>query len=556
MKSTVQRNIGKSTYTYVLWAILIALPGTTFLAILTNWLFNPHSNAVAVFGDYPVSQKMYRSTVSRVQHEIEDIRRRMGDYADQMLEASGLASQKPEEIAMQLLRSQKTMVCAADKVGLHTISPDYVARKSSDVNFATHYLADLIPAYLFAGAELNPASMKKYIIRQGLSETDYAELIQDRFKGILLMGLVPTVSYQPHASRYVAFLKQNGVYTFESVTVPLAPYIAKARKQPVDAKVLREYYTSQNTAHKRYWTPEKRSGTIWTFAPEGYGVEISKTDEQLYYGEHRQEFGAKTFEEAQKDITERLKFERFMTRFNADVSRMSAHFTSNPKEFTEFCARHKGVSRQVSDLMVSKIEEPADELYALFSLPGIGSMQVVESSGKGMIVVLDSMQKSVCPPYEQVAQQVEQDFYKEKAAQELATVLDGLVDQAGAKDFVALVEKKLEGATRATIGPVAAQAQEQWQKLAKQKLPAKRMKNMVHVNDALAYLQDESGVLIYLKDIQVPSGVTYDESKQSALGLPEDIDLQRQELLSTVAKDMKIKYTTSTGKQSGIYYDE
>jgi hypothetical protein len=558
MKSTVQRQLGKSTYTYVLWAILIALPGTTFLAVLSNWFFKTHRNTVAYFGDYPVSGNIYKITVRNVQNEIEDIRRRMGDYAEQILEVSGLGSQKPEDIAMQMLRSQKTIVCAADRVGLHTISPDYVARKSSDVNFTMHYLADLIPASLFRGADLNSALLKKYIERQGLSEADYTEMIQDRFKGILLMGLFPTVSYQPRVSRYVDFLKQQGIYTFETITVPLSAYIAKARKKPADEAGLREYYMAQNKASKRYWTPEKRSGTIWTFAPEDFGSPITESDERLFYGEHRQEFGKKTFEEARKEIGGRLKFDRFMKRFHTDIHSMRQQMATNPKEFADYCERHKGTARTVKDVMLDKLDEKDEALYTLFSLAGPGSMQVIDGKDKdkGVVVVLETITKSAVQPFEQVKAKVEQDYYTEKATEELGTILDTLAGQVGTKDFAAAVAKQVEGAQQAAVGPVKAQSQEEWQKIAKQKLPADRMRNMVHVNDALVFMRDDAGILIYLKDMKLPDGIVYDESKQSVFGAGHDLDVQRQELLTNVAKDMKIRYTASMGKQQQTYYEE
>jgi hypothetical protein len=53
---------------------------------------------------------------------------------------------------------------------------------------------------------------------------------------------------------------------------------------------LKEFFKTANARNKHYWIPEKRTATIWKFAPEDYGILVSNDEIESFYKQNKQQF--------------------------------------------------------------------------------------------------------------------------------------------------------------------------------------------------------------------------------------------------------------------------
>jgi len=60
---------------------------------------------------------------------------------------------------------------------------------------------------------------------------------------------------------------------------PLARFVELEKQQVATAQELKEFFDAENRKNRRYFVPERRSGVVWTFDPDHYGITI--TDNQL-----------------------------------------------------------------------------------------------------------------------------------------------------------------------------------------------------------------------------------------------------------------------------------
>lgn len=495
-----------TTKQVVLWLTLIALAGTSFIG-LTSRSGLKQSTAALVINGYAVSAKTLDLKAREVEQTIQQIRAQVGPYADMFLQMRGFVGQ-PRDIATRELIHEKLLLSLADNIGMTIMSPDYISSRLRDSNFVTHYLSSVIPPYLAQGpAGVDGARLAQYLKHQGIAAADFEESLEDAIRVHVVMSIFPTTVYVPQVSLARASLMTRDKRVFSVEHFELDTYLAKEKKQPVSDEVLKSFFDEQNRAAKRYFTPEKRRGSVWVFTPEDYNLSITDVEVRRYFADHAKDFGTKQLAAVRNEIEKKLTKEKFKKRFAVDAQRVIALNEREPNAFEQFIEKRK--ARRSTINWTTRNDAKEVQMKALFSLVRVGSRRPLIDEERGYIVQLDEIEQSVLSPLAQVKDRVMADFQKERAEKALLADLEMRRTQVATQGIAALKNPQT----------ISLASKEDWEKMQKKGLPVDRMRRMTHPGAVIADMQDagdKSGVCIVLSSIEPVDGDDTNTKKRFA----------------------------------------
>jgi len=105
----------------------------------------------------------------------------------------------------------------------------------------------------------------------------------------LLQQLVIGAVYVPVFMVKDSFVCRYVNHLFLIAAFPLGRLIEQEKQQPVTEKELQDFYAAENRKSKRYVVPEQRSGIVWTFDADQYGITISEDAITKYYNRKKTE---------------------------------------------------------------------------------------------------------------------------------------------------------------------------------------------------------------------------------------------------------------------------
>lgn len=493
MKSAVRRGLGKNTYRFILWFTLLGLVGTSIIFLPFRRL-GLSADAVATVNGSEISLSLYRSRLRDIQRQIEDVRRSFGSMADMFLEQTGLSGD-PQTIALQQLVERLLLTQAASKMGIYAVSPAYAQRKMGDSAYVMHFLSDLIPPYfLRRGGGIDVNGLRTYLMRQGISREDFERLVEEGVKNALVISLLPTAVYVPGVEKERELQVESADRDFTVLTLDLSSYRDRIKKEGLDDKTLQAFFDEENKATRRYWKPEVRTGTVWTFSLPDYDIQVSEDEIRRAYADKRKDLGEKTFEQAKDEVKKLLVQEKFARRFTADTKNFQMVGDNNDAAFKSFVSKYKGVSKPVE-----KSNQAAWNL--LSGLHTVGQRRAYVEGDKGYLVSIDHIEPRVSPAFSEVKATVLEDLATHRARVALEKELDSLLEKSRTeKDFLEKA-RQVPGITVTEYSHLLP-GSEGWRKL--EHLPLKRMKRMIHPGYAIKHMNDKGGALVYLKRIGVP----------------------------------------------------
>ncbi len=534
-----------TTKQVVLWLTLMALAGTSFIG-LTSKRGLKRADAAMIINSYAVSAQVLDRRTREIEQTIRQIRAQVGPYADMFLQMRGYAGQ-PREIATRQITQEKLLLSAADGMGIDTVSPDYIALRLRDSNFVINNLSQVIPPYLAQGAAgVDGERLNQYLKHQGISTADFEENLEEALRAHIAATIFPTALYTPQASIRRTELMANSTREFAVENFSLDKYVAKQKEQPVTEEALRSFFDEQNKAAKRYFTPEKRRGTVWTFAADNYNLPLTDVEVRRYFADHSKEFGNKQLAQVKGDIEKALIKEKFKKRFGADAQRIIALNDREPEAFAQFVEKRKGKKEELGWL--SRASADKAQTKALFSIFKIGQKAPIATENNGYVVMLDEIQPSILPPLAEMRDRVLTDLRIERATKQLKQDLTTRGEQVKTKGVAALVSPQM----------VKVSAKEDWEKLSKKGLPTDRMQHMTHAGAIITDLQEDGqkgGNCLVLSSITPTNKATLDKPNFAAEFTSREISFFAPAFIASLNSSATIK---KGGKQrvSGNFNDE
>ena len=103
----------------------------------------------------------------------------------------------------------------------------------------------------------------------------------------LALEFVEAASYVPQFAAQEQFMHDFAKKQYSVMTLAFDPLLKKEQAITLADDEVKKFFDAQNRSSKRYWTPEKRKGTTWTFDIKKYGVTVDDKDIESYYQDYR-----------------------------------------------------------------------------------------------------------------------------------------------------------------------------------------------------------------------------------------------------------------------------
>lgn len=499
MIGAIRRKFGKQAYNFVIWLTIFSLFGGIFVTGLFRKFSGVPSSTVAEVNGYEIGYREFQRRVTQEDHQISQIRQQFGKNAQMLLDAYGLSG-STEERVLKSLTTQKLLLSAADKMGIH-LSPAYVSAQLKDPAKARSLLSDMVPPSFFTPSGVNYRDLLKGLARQGLSASCVEQALEERLKQQIVVNMASQSAYVPESLIRDAFNKVYRPRKLLIIKVPLAPYLKTEQAVQVKDDVLKEFYEETKNRSRRFWKPEKRSGRSWMFDMSSLPKEFVQEGEKA-----SQQGGA---------------------------------------ALDEFVKKYKGVLSMLPMAERSQ-EKVSQELFKL--KPGAYAVGQLEAKGankaKGYIVELGTIEPEALLDFAAVKAKVAEEYARSQAAHKLVDdlgVLEGL-DMAKRAAWVGTHK-----ATEKTTGFIAFNKPEEFKELAKEGLPTNRLLELEEKGDRITVTTPQDGYMVELVEFG-PFDENFFKEKKSDLAK----SLEREEtgrvtldFIASLEKNAKIKTNKS-----------
>jgi len=531
----LRNGIQKTGYKYIIWGMLFVfmVSGTGLFV----GLFSGRNAGVAVRvnGD-PITQLELRSKTHVFDQMIKDIKQQFKEYAPYFLQAQGLTG-RPEDMALNELIREKLLLQACGRLSLNTLSVGYVAEKLANQTFVMQNLSMLVPPYLYNSLhEFDQRALNNYLRRQQMTVSRFESEIESALKQYFMVSLVPTTVLVSPQSVQRAWDQEHAARTFKVLDLDLDDYVTQVQAKPAPEKELRDYFEAHNKNNKRYWTVERRSGTVWKFSPDSYGISVTPAELKSAYENNKKRWGDKSFDSIRKELEKELLQSKFNARFTADVQRVAQQ--DNAGSLEQFAKKHGAKKMTLTD----EVLKPDSAIIAkLFSLKTPGKSGAVVAHNEGSLVLLDAIKERVSRPFSDVKAEVERDFNQEKASQELVSDLKKFVKNGSAEAFSTFAREK--GLTSRTL-KIAGDDAKAWSAAEQDGLPVARMKRMMHPGAVVVQMTQEGAVVVMLESYAA-SDSKMDEAQRSALLKKlrlQELNVMSAAFIASLQNNAKIVY--------------
>ena len=481
MISIIRKGFGKKAYSVIIWITIISVAGLSSFVGIFKKFSGVSSTAVATVNGYEISLNEFRRQVAEEDRRIKYLKQQFGDYAMMLMQSMGMSG-KPDEMALQDLVQEKLLLDVAHTLNIH-LSADYISQKFEDPAFAMRTLGDLMPPYVFDSmGGINQQALMKHLQRQGISITDFEQMLENILKRTAVMTLVSGAFGIPNCALKERFMRDYMSKKFMVIPLSVDTYNKNAQKSPVTDAELTTFFAAQNAAHKRYWTPEKRNGTVWTFTPQDFGISVTEKEPD--------------------------KFKKLFTR---EAQRVLSESTENPAVFDKFV-----LSKHARRSPLSQVaKNPSAVGKKLFELTQ-GKRVAFIDNGQGVILELLEIKPSYAPSFDAVKDRVKADFYKERALEKLAN------DMAEAQNALKSGTSITEVAQRFGVKPEAingltGRTAEAWEPLKKREFPVQRMMNMINPGAVIDQITPTQGYVIQLAAVGKFDQVLFETHKKEIM---------------------------------------
>jgi parvulin-like peptidyl-prolyl isomerase len=274
-------------YRVFLLIILVSMSGGT---ILFSPLFRgakPNPSVIMSINDVDISHKEYEQRLAQEYEYIAMLKQRYGQFADNLLKMMGLDN--PQQIALKTLINQELLNQVARAMNLD-LSSEFVMQKLNDPSFVVNELRDVIPLQaLTQQGTINATVLHSWLTAHGQTMADFEKNLEQALCRKIVADLVATSVYisPKEAENYFVsnFLKRK----YSILVVPFDKYLKEVRTTTLTDEELTTFFNHENKTAKRYWIPEQRSVTYWSFAPKDFGITIGEKAIQQYYEKHKKE---------------------------------------------------------------------------------------------------------------------------------------------------------------------------------------------------------------------------------------------------------------------------
>ena len=197
-------------------------------------------------------------------------------------------------------------------------------------------------------AKLGEANLAQFVDQLPMIEKQVAKELKHEIINNILLGSF----YLPE---FVISNYYNDEFALKQFAILTAPYNKYYNEHKVDDAQLKSFFDQANQLNKKYWNPELRSGTVWTFSPSDFGIKVTDKQIKNYYDRYRREEFVKQQPKVQvrriliavdKDKSARLANpanDQELNKLEAardKAGKIRAELANDPSKFAELAKQH------------------------------------------------------------------------------------------------------------------------------------------------------------------------------------------------------------------------
>ena len=284
----IRRYLKGPAFKAVLWITLFSVAGFWGLPSLFKRSSRPGAGgpAVATVNGIEITQQEYNRVTAIQQELLRRLKAQYGQYADLFIQAMGLNTD-PKALAIDSLVREALINEAAEVLNIK-LTPGYIETKLSNPEVVQRQLTQILPTYVFDEmGNINPAALARYMAHERMTNEELNELIKNALSREFALEAVGVASYVPQFAVREQFIHDMLKKQYSIMTIPFEPILKKEMASTLLDQEIQKFFDQQNRISKRYWTHEKRSGTVWTFDAKSFGLSVDDTEIENYYNDNK-----------------------------------------------------------------------------------------------------------------------------------------------------------------------------------------------------------------------------------------------------------------------------
>jgi len=282
MIHTRRKKISHTIFKIALWATIISMGMS---AVLFKFFGKSDAYSFATVNGDVIEVKDFNRRLQATQRRLDMLRMQFEQagmqYDPRMFERN------PAAHAVQSLINDALLDQVARDLNI-TMDEQYIAGKVTDPYFLVGELPEFVPPYVLASmGEMSKSSIERILRREGVRIADFEQYLEKSLARKVVRDLVDVAVYVPAFAAKQVYLQQFAAKTYEVVTIPFEKVVDKERSKEISDAEMKKWYEKNR---KNYTIPEHRSGVVWEFDPEKYGVELTDLNVLRYYNRHKNQF--------------------------------------------------------------------------------------------------------------------------------------------------------------------------------------------------------------------------------------------------------------------------
>lgn len=263
------------------------------------------------------------------------------------------------------------------------VSPAYVTQRMGDFQFALPLLAQFDALSSFGwGSGVDVRMLRKCLTDKGSSMEDFETEAAQNIARELAQQIVFVAGYAPLFAQKEAFIQKDLAKTISVLTFPFSEFLKEAQAAGATKEELKTFFAKESA---RYKQDERRSGIIWEFTPEGFGISVTDEQVQAHYDAHKDT----SFVEEPTKI--RVRKIVLPANESAQAKVIKQELEQNPAAFAD---KARAVSIDKASAAKGGMIEPfargtydKDFERAAFLLPQDGAISDVITTADGLVII-------------------------------------------------------------------------------------------------------------------------------------------------------------------------
>jgi len=307
--------------------------------ILFKYLKGDSIEGIAEINGVEIARQLFQKTVAQEDRYLSHVRQQYGKSADLYMKIMGI-NPDPQQNALNKLIHGELVDQFAQSLNVH-IAHGYLEARLADPRFLMEEVGEILPQEVFT-KEGGIDTFAALEFLKGTGQMPALErVMKEKLTKQFAILMLQSGFFVPSYSIKQMYVEQKLAKKFTYQTFSLDVFFAAEKTKGATDAQLRAFYNEQNKLSRRYWTPERRNASLWTFTPEEYGITVDDSDLEAYYNKNKSTRFIKDPMQVQvREIVLDDETNKGTKTLAQEASTLHAQLTQDPKSFEKIAREH------------------------------------------------------------------------------------------------------------------------------------------------------------------------------------------------------------------------